>query len=220
MTGESVRELFGRAQELEGAERDAFLRGIGNRDPMLARELEELLRAGEREDSPFERLPYGLEELCDPTESLTPSGSPELAVLPAAIGPYRILREIGRGGMGCVYLAVQRGEGFERQVAIKRLDRREASPVSERRFRDEVKFLAALEHPGIARFLDGGRAADGSAYIALEYVEGEDLLTHSRQQRLAVNDRLRLFIEVLAAAEYAHGRNLVHRCVKPVKFLV
>ena len=220
MTGESVRELFGRAQELEGAERDAFLRGIGNRDPMLARELEELLRAGEREDSPFERLPYGLEELCDPTESLTPSGSPELAVLPAAIGPYRILREIGRGGMGCVYLAVQRGEGFERQVAIKRLDRREASPVSERRFRDEVKFLAALEHPGIARFLDGGRAADGSAYIALEYVEGEDLLTHSRQQRLAVNDRLRLFIEVLAAVEYAHERKIVHRDLKPGNVLV
>ena len=122
--------------------------------------------------------------------------------------------------MGRVYLAEQRGEGFERLVAIKRLDRRQASPVSERRFRDEVKFLAALEHPGIARFLDGGRAADGSAYLALEYVEGSDLLAHVCEHQLTVDERLRLFLEVLAAVEYAHARNIVHRDLKPGNVLV
>ncbi len=208
MTGESLRDLFARAEELEGVEREELLRAVGRRDPDLARELEELLAAGARADSLLERSPYDLETIADPVS------------LPVEIGPYRILREIGRGGMGTVYLAAQRGEGFERLVAIKRLDRRGASPTSERRFRDEVKFLAALEHPGIARFLDGGRAADGSAYLALEYVEGSDLLAHARQQRLSIDQRLRLFLEVLAAVEYAHARKIVHRDLKPGNVLV
>ncbi len=208
MTEESIRDAFDRARELSGVDRDAFLAEVGAHSPAMAQELTELLRIDAREGSVLERSPYGLEGL-DAAEAP-----------PGRIGPYRIVREIGRGGMGRVYLAEQRGEGFLRQVAIKRLDRREASPLSERRFRDEVKFLAALEHPGIARFLDGGRADDGSAYLALEYVEGVDLLAHARERRLAVDDRLRLFLEMLEAVEYAHARNIVHRDLKPGNVLV
>ncbi len=208
MTNESILEAFDRARELSGVDRDAFLAEVGARSPAMAQELTELLRIDAREGSVLERSPYGLEGL-DAAEAP-----------PGRIGPYRIVREIGRGGMGRVYLAEQRGEGYLRQVAIKRLDRREASPLSERRFRDEVKFLAALEHPGIARFLDGGRADDGSAYLALEYVEGVDLLAHARERRLSVDDRLRLFLEVLAAVDYAHARNIVHRDLKPGNVLV
>jgi tRNA A-37 threonylcarbamoyl transferase component Bud32/tetratricopeptide (TPR) repeat protein len=145
---------------------------------------------------------------------------PAAEPLPEAIGPYRIVREIGRGGMGRVYLAEHRGEDFRRPVAVKRLDRRESSPLFERRFRDEVKFLASLEHPGIARFLDGGRAKDGSAYLVLEYVEGSDLLTYARERSLAIDDRLRLVLEVLAAVEFAHARRIVHRDLKPGNILV
>jgi tRNA A-37 threonylcarbamoyl transferase component Bud32 len=208
MTNESILEAFDRARELSGVDRDAFLSEVGARSPAMAQELAELLRIDAREGSVLERSPYGLEGL-DAAE-----------VPPGRIGPYRIVREIGRGGMGRVYLAEQRGEGYLRQVAIKRLDRREASPLSERRFRDEVRFLAALEHPGIARFLDGGRADDGSAYLVLEYVEGVDLLAHARERRLSVDDRLRLFLEVLAAVDYAHARNIVHRDLKPGNVLV
>ena len=208
MTDESIREAFDRARELSGADRDAVLAEVEAHSPAMAQELTELLRIDAREGSVLERSPYGLE------------GFDAAPAPPGRIGPYRIVREIGRGGMGRVYLAEQRGEGFLRQVAVKRLDRREASPLSERRFRDEVKFLATLEHPGIARFLDGGRADDGSAYLALEYVEGVDLLAHARERRLAVDDRLRLFLEVLEAVEYAHARNIVHRDLKPGNVLV
>lgn len=145
---------------------------------------------------------------------------PPAEELPETIGPYRIVREIGRGGMGRVYLAEHRGEDFRRLVAVKRLDRRDSSAVSERRFRDEVKFLSSLEHPGIARFLDGGRAADESAYLVLEYVEGSDLLAYARERALTVDDRLRLFLEVLAAVEFAHARRIVHRDLKPGNVLV
>jgi tetratricopeptide (TPR) repeat protein/tRNA A-37 threonylcarbamoyl transferase component Bud32 len=205
---EALLDAFAQAQELSGADREAFLVGLAGHDPAMAHELRELLRADDRETSVLERSPYGPEEI----------GDAEL--LPAQIGPYHVVREIGRGGMGRVYLAEQRGEGFVRRVAVKRLDQWRASPASARRFRDEVKFLAALEHPGIARFLDGGRAADGSAYLALEYVEGSDLLSHAREHELSVAARLRLFLEVLAAVEFAHARRIVHRDLKPGNLLV
>ncbi|MDQ1348855.1 MAG: eukaryotic-like serine/threonine-protein kinase, partial [Acidobacteriota bacterium] len=126
MTDESIREAFDRARELSGADRDAVLAEVEAHSPAMAQELTELLRIDAREGSVLERSPYGLE------------GFDAAPAPPGRIGPYRIVREIGRGGMGRVYLAEQRGEGFLRQVAVKRLDRREASPLSERRFLDEV----------------------------------------------------------------------------------
>ena len=208
MIDQALRDAFAHAEELAGTDRETFLVGLGERDPDLARELRELLRAHERQTSALDRSPFGAETRGDEDR------------VPERIGPYPVLREIGRGGMGRVYLAEQRGEDFVRQVAVKRLDEGRASSSSARRFRDEVKFLAALEHPGIARFIDGGRAADGSAYLALEYVEGTDLLTHARKRELSVDERLRLFLEVLAAVEFAHARHIVHRDLKPGNVLV
>ncbi len=208
MIDEALLDDFARAQALAGAERASFLAELEERDPARARELRELLRTDALSASVLERPPFELD------------GRSEADPVPAHIGPYRLVREVGRGGMGRVYLAEQRGEDFVRRVALKRLDRWEASPSSARRFRDEVKFLAALEHPGIARFLDGGRAADGSAYLVLEYVEGADLLTHARQHSLSLDERLRLFLEVLAAVEFAHAQRIVHRDLKPGNVLV
>ncbi|MFN7940541.1 MAG: serine/threonine-protein kinase [Thermoanaerobaculia bacterium] len=204
----AVRDAFERARSLAGAPREAFLAGFERDHPARGRELRELLEADGREATLLERPIFGDGAL---EEAETP---------PETIGPFRILREIGRGGMGRVYLAEHRGDGFVRRVAVKRLDRRDATPIAERRFRDEVKILAALEHPGIARFLDGGRAADGSAFLALEYVEGSNLLDHCGDRGLPVDDRLRLFLDVLAAVEYAHQRRIVHRDLKPANILV
>jgi len=204
----ALREAFAQAEELGSAEREAFLAGLDERDPVMAREVRELLRAHDLQTSALERSPFGVD------------GPADSEAVPEQIGPYHILHEIGRGGMGRVYLAEQRGEDFVRRVAVKRLEQWQASPASARRFRDEVKFLAALEHPGIARFLDGGRAADGSAYLALEYVEGSDLLAHARERQLTVEGRLRLFLEVLAAVEFAHAQRIVHRDLKPGNVLV
>jgi serine/threonine protein kinase len=205
---QALREAFAQAEELGSPEREEFLARLDERDPAMAREVRELLRAHDLQTSALERSPFGVERPADSE------------AVPEQIGPYHVLHEIGRGGMGRVYLAEQRGEDFVRRVAVKRLEQWRASTASARRFRDEVKFLAALEHPGIARFLDGGRDADGSAYLALEYVEGADLLSHARERELPVDQRLRLFVEVLAAVEFAHARRIVHRDLKPGNVLV
>ncbi|MDQ1346956.1 MAG: eukaryotic-like serine/threonine-protein kinase, partial [Acidobacteriota bacterium] len=208
MSSEEIVELFAQARELAGEARASWLLELARRDPESAAMLRKLLRADERAGSLLERRPP---ELADslPTEEL-----------PQAIGPYRIVREIGRGGMGRVFLAELRGEGFTRRVAIKRLDRRESSPAAQRRFSDEVRILAGLEHSGIARFLDGGRADDGGSYLVLEYVEGLDLLAHSRDHRLDLESRLRLFVAVLEAVAYAHSQRVLHRDLKPGNVLV
>jgi serine/threonine protein kinase len=113
--------------------------------------------------------------------------------------------------MGCVYLAEQEGEGFRRLVALKVVEPGSVGAGAERRFRDERRILAGLEHPGIARFYDAGRSSDGRWFLALEYVEGLNLLEHARRREVPTEERVRLFLEVLEAVEFAHGRSIVHR---------
>lgn len=199
-------EDFARADELAGAERERFLQELALADPARVERLRRLLAAAARDGSILDRLPPGVDD--DPVLER------------GRIGPYRIVREIGRGGMGRVYLAEQTGDGYVRRVAIKRLDRREASSVSERRFAEEVRILAGLEHSGIARFLDGGRDPEVGSYLVLEYVEGTDLVTHAQERGLDLAARLALFREMLAAVEYAHLRRVVHRDLKPSNVLV
>jgi eukaryotic-like serine/threonine-protein kinase len=139
---------------------------------------------------------------------------------PGQIGPYRILRELGRGGMGCVYLAEQEGEDFRRRVALKVVEPGGSGAEVGRRFREERRILAGLEHPGIARFYDAGRADDGSWFLALEYVEGEDLRAFVERRGLDVRSRVQLFLQVLDAVDFAHRRLIVHRDLKPDNVLV
>ena len=222
-------DLFGQVAELAPARRDAWLAELRTREPVLAVEIAALLAAGERRqrllDSPEGPLVLGpLAEA--PADGEAEADPPP----PERIGPYRIVREIGRGGMGRVFLAEEEGEHFRRRVALKVLERGDLGtlgpfaasrgPAAVRRFREEVRILASLEHPGIARFLDGGRAADGTWFLALEYVEGVGLLEHARSRSLGVADRLRLFLAVLDAVAYAHERLVVHRDLKPANVLV
>jgi serine/threonine-protein kinase len=206
-------ELFEHARELVDESRAAWLADLRRSEPALAREIEELLAAA----------PAGELLLGSPAWRLLDLDSSELAVStapPERVGPYRILREIGRGGMGRVFLAEQEGEEFRRRVALKVLDRPMAARDDVRRFRDEVRILATLEHPGIARFLDGGRSQDGIWFLALEYVEGVDLLSHVRVNEPTLVERLRIFLEVLEAVAYAHARSVVHRDLKPGNIIV
>ena len=139
---------------------------------------------------------------------------------PEQIGPYRILREIGRGGMGVVYLGERADGEFRRQAAIKVITSGLRDADLERRFRRERQILATLEHPGIARMLDGGATAQGQPYFVMEYVAGVPLPAYCEKTGAGVEARLKLFLAVCDAVEYAHQRLIVHRDLKPGNILV
>ena len=144
----------------------------------------------------------------------------ELPAAPASIGPWTIIREIGRGGMGVVYLAERTGDQFRQLAALKLVRAAGGSEELLARFRRERQILASLNHPNIARLLDGGRAEDGSPYLAMEYVEGRPLTTYCRERGLGVEDRLRLLLRICDAVQHAHARLVVHRDLKPSNILV
>ncbi|NNF59640.1 MAG: serine/threonine protein kinase [Rhodothermaceae bacterium] len=136
------------------------------------------------------------------------------------IGPYRIEREIGRGGMGAVYLAARADGQFEQTVALKLIKRGMDSDAVLRRFYAERQILARLQHPGIARLLDGGLTDDGRPYLAMEFVNGEPITTHCDRLGLNVDARLDLFRQVCEAVGYAHQNLVVHRDLKPSNVLI
>lgn len=206
----SLPELFAEASELAAEERETWLQELASSRPGIAAELRSLLAAAQGGDSWIARPLAAREALVE----LSGEGFPE------SVGPFRLEREIGRGGMGRVYLAVEEREAFRRRVALKLLDAPQPSAEAIRRFRAEVRLLAALEHPGIARFLDGGQSADGTWYLALEFVEGRDLIRDADERGLDIRQRIRLFLQVLEAVEYAHRHQVVHRDLKPGNILV
>jgi tRNA A-37 threonylcarbamoyl transferase component Bud32 len=201
-------ELFAQALALDDAARGELVADVRQRDAELAGALERLLASAEGE-SPLDRSPW--RRRVDEVEADR---------LPSQIGPYRVLAELGRGGMGRVYLAEERREELRRSLAVKVLDRPTFDEDALRRFRDEVRILAALEHPGIARFIDHGRADDGTLYLALEHVEGEDVVRWAARQGLSTRQRVELFVLALEAVAHAHARGVVHRDLKPGHLLV
>ena len=136
------------------------------------------------------------------------------------LGAYRILRPLGRGGMGTVYLAVRDDDQYRKEVAIKTLRFEATGGSALSRFKHERQILAQLEHPNIARLLDGGTTAQGTPYIVLEYVAGIPIGAWCEQQALSIERRLRLFREVCEAVQYAHRHLIVHRDIKPANILV
>ena len=169
-----------------------------------------------------------LDFLAKPIQSAAQALAEQPSILGQRIGPYRVLRALGKGGMGTVYLAARADDHYDRQVAIKLMQvgfgTRESMQV---RFRSERQILANLDHPNIARLLDGGvTSLDGAAgspsvpYLVMEYVDGVPIDEHCRLKSLSIDDRLRLFRVVCAAVEYAHNNLVVHRDIKPANILV
>ena len=136
------------------------------------------------------------------------------------IGPYRIVSEIGQGGMGAVYLAERADDAYEKRVAIKMVWPGGIRSEINRRFNIERRVLAALEHPNIARLLDGGVTEDGWSYVVMEYVDGVPITEYCAQRKLSIAERLRLFQSVCEAVQYAHQHLIVHRDLKPSNILV
>lgn len=136
------------------------------------------------------------------------------------LGAYQIEREIGRGGMGTVYLARRADNVFQRRVAIKIIKRGMDTDFILRRFRHERQILANLEHPNIARLLDGGATLSGQPYFVMEYIEGLPFYIYCDTHRLSVGQRLDLFGHACEAVEYAHQKGIIHRDIKPSNILV
>lgn len=136
------------------------------------------------------------------------------------VGPYRVLREIGRGGMGSVYLADKADGDYEGQFALKVIRRGMDSEEVLRRFRSERRILTQLDHPQIARVFDGGTTADGRPYFVMEYVEGRPITEYCEEENLSIPQRLELFLAVCSAVHFAHQNLVVHRDLKPANILV
>jgi tetratricopeptide (TPR) repeat protein len=140
--------------------------------------------------------------------------------LPLVLGSYRLVEEVGRGGMGTVYRAERADGQFEKRAAVKLLSGDLVTPRSIERFRNERQILAGLEHPYIARLLDGGVAGDGCPYIIMEYVEGIPVDRYCREQALNRRQIVELAVRICSAVEYAHAQGIVHRDIKPGNLLV
>lgn len=136
------------------------------------------------------------------------------------IGNYELVRELGRGGMGTVWLARRADQQFEKLVAIKLLKRGTDTDEVLRRFQTERQILARLEHPNIARLLDGGITDDNLPYFVMEYVEGRPVTDFCREAALSIEERLRLFLKICGAVQFAHQNLVVHRDLKPGNILV
>jgi eukaryotic-like serine/threonine-protein kinase len=202
-----IQDKFDVALTLSSPEREAYVARI--EDVLVREEVSSLLRATVS-GAEF------LERQFDPSAQTTTScGSLPLG---RCMGAWRIIRFIGHGGMGEVYEAERADAQFEQRAALKVM-RHEAAPYLER-FNAERQILARLDHPGIARLLDGGIAADGRPYAVMEYVEGEWLLKHCDITRADLDTRLGLFMQVCDAVAYAHRNLVVHRDIKPSNVLV
>ena len=144
----------------------------------------------------------------------------ESAVPQRVVGAYRLDRRIGRGGMGDVWLASRADGQFEQRVAIKLVRSGLCAELLFTRFQQERRFLARLNHPNIARLIDGGVSSDGRPYLAMEYVEGEPILDFCEHRHLDLGARIHLFRQLCGAVEYAHRNLIVHRDIKPANVLV
>jgi non-specific serine/threonine protein kinase/serine/threonine-protein kinase len=205
-------QLFGEASELLAPDREEWLEALPPEDQPLAAELRSLLAAHDR-GGDF------LQAAVEQAERALGSG-PEPELLGRRIGAYRLVRLLGRGGMGAVYLAERADEAFRQRVAIKLLPWALATAEARHRFQLERQTLARLEHPHIARLLDGGETADGLPYLVMEYVDGEPIDQFCQRQDLDLVRRLQLFREVCGAVAHAHRNLVVHRDLKPGNILV
>ncbi|HEY7386951.1 MAG TPA: tetratricopeptide repeat protein [Bryobacteraceae bacterium] len=205
-----VEQLFHEAVELPPEARAAFLEKACAEDQDLYREVESLLACS---DATLSALAEPVNAIAGEMIGNGPEGR--------RIGPYRLIRLLGRGGMGVVFLAERADGQFTQQVAIKLMNAMlGTSSAMLMRFRAERQILARLTHPNIARLLDGGVTADGQSYLVMEYVEGEILSEYCRRVQPTLNARLQLFLQICDAVEYAHRYLVVHRDLKPANILV
>ncbi|MEM7353175.1 MAG: serine/threonine-protein kinase, partial [Acidobacteriota bacterium] len=209
----SVGEITEKALDLDTDHRSAYLDHACGPDADLRRNIERLLEA-DRNAGAYLAEPAAA-DLAPAWLDGAPSASHR-----QRIGPYRILRPLGAGGVGDVFLAARADDQYEQNVAIKVLRHRPGSDDAKRRIIAERQILARLEHPNIARLYDGGTTEDGLPYLVMEYVAGLPIDDYCYQHRLTLDDRLDLFADLCSAVQFAHQNFVVHRDLKPSNILV
>jgi len=206
-----IEQLFEQAVELEPDQRAQWLQNECVGDTVLLNQVESLilseLESGSMINQVIRDASWLLDDQAQPTVG-------------QRIGPYEVVREIGRGGIGSVFLAHRADDEYQKQVAIKVVRSGLATSEVLRRFRSERQILANLDHPNIARLLDGGTTETGAPYVVMDYVEGILVDEYSNRSALSIEDRLRLFRKICAAVHYAHQNLVVHRDIKPGNILV
>ncbi|MDQ4123839.1 MAG: protein kinase [Acidobacteriota bacterium] len=211
---QQIEQVFQTALDLSaGEEREIYLKEACADDAELRGEVEKLLTLHERAGDFISIGAIESGELPEMTEEVD-------NLIGKRIGAYRLVREIGRGGMGAVYEAERADNSFQRRVAVKFIKRGMDTDLILKRFRNERQILASLNHPNIARLLDGGTTKDGLPYFVMEFIEGEPLYRYCDTRKLGVKERLELFRQICDAVEEAHRNKVVHRDLKPSNILV
>jgi WD40 repeat protein len=212
MDWQRVGELLAAARALPETERCSFLDRSCAGDPGLRAEVESLLQHVAEDSELLEAVQNAATDLLK--DEAPPAGSEG-----TRIGPYRLIRPLGSGGMATVWLAVRDDDEYRKEVAIK-LMHVEGSPALHARFLSERQILATLDHANIARLLDGGTTDTGVPYVVMEHVEGQPIDTFCSERGLGIRERIELFRSVCAAVQYAHRNLVVHRDIKPGNILV
>ena len=205
-----VEEVFLAALDIPPEQRAAFLDQECGDDLELREEAESLLAADSGDGQRIAML------VAENAAGLLDRDS----ISGKRLGPYQVVEEIGRGGMGAVYAAVRADREYEKRVAIKVVKRGVDTDAVLDRFRHERQILAGLDHPYITRLLDGGTSDDGRPYFVMELVEGRPIQEFCRDRHLSVRERCELFRKVCDAVSYAHRRLVIHRDLKPANILV
>ena len=205
---QEVSDLLADALEQTREQRPAFLDRACADDSDLRREVESLIASFDQAEQFIETPAFSL------------SGATVAPMIGKRIGAWRILREIGHGGMGTVYLAERADEQYREQAALKIVRRGMDTEFVLRRFRHERQILASLHHPNIAPLLDGGTTEDGLPYFVMEHIEGSPIDEYCDERKLSIIERLKLFRTVCAAVHYAHQNLVIHRDIKPANILI
>jgi non-specific serine/threonine protein kinase/serine/threonine-protein kinase len=206
-----IKDVFDAAMALSPPERETSLSAACAGDSALRREVESLIDSHQLAASGFLHSPW-TPPLTEPPSAPFVSGS--------RIGPYLLGERLGRGGMGEVFAAVRADGQYEQRVAIKLVRAGFSSPDLVERFRAERQILAGLDHPHIARLLDGGTTDEGAPYLVMELIDGVSIDAFCRERGLSVRERLTMFLPVCAAVQFAHQRLVIHRDLKPGNILV
>lgn len=208
-----VNQLFYAAMEKPPGEWSAFLKEACADDPQLREEVESLLDAHQRGQDFIETSAV--------IDSISLIAEQEAFVAAGRqIGSYKIIQQIGRGGMGTVYLASRADGLYEKPVAVKLMKRGMDSDEVLRHFRNEQRILGEFDHPNIARLFDGGITESGLPYFVMEYVDGRPIDDYCDERSLSITKRLEIFQQVCAAVSYAHRNLVVHRDLKPSNILI